>query len=113
MIHQRQFQKLTLLLIQLDQLIDLQQRHGLLIQANLFVVILREVEADYPHEVVVVLKRDLQVLLEGEVEVDFVDDQAQGVPLDVALVLFCVVAQQDAVLVYLDENRADLERYVL
>ena len=46
-------------------------------------------------------------------EIDFIDYQTEGIPLDVTLVLFCVIAEQYTIFVYLYENRADFEGDVL
>lgn len=91
LIHEGQLEELAVLLVQLDELIDLQQRQRFVQQANLPVVIFSQVEADDADEVVVVFDGDLEELLEGELEFYFLDDEAESVPLDVPLVLVGVV----------------------
>ncbi len=108
-VHMHQFSVLTILGVESHKLVQLQNCVRMLINANASILCLRQVQFQYPDHIVIVEQRVFQVLTVNKFELTSGQYGRYCIPLHISLVFLCVITQNNAVIIHLNEYRTHLE----
>lgn len=108
-VHLCKFSVLTVLGVELDELVKLKDWCWVLVDTDRGVFVLSQVQLDNPDKVIVVENRVFQILRIHKSELEPGQYTSHRIPLDIALVFFSIIRQQYPVIVDFNKYRPHLE----